>query len=82
VVRPLNHDLVTEPIVQAVRISTQRRLQRQSKRGFNFTRAPDRAMLARVEEPQTLQDAMATDDNDQWREAWLSEVDWLAWNNT
>ena len=39
-------------------------------------------MLASLHEPQTLTEAMESDESEQWREAWGSEVDSLARNNT
>jgi len=39
-------------------------------------------MVANIEEPQTLHEAFGKEDGAQWREAWVSEVDSLARNNT
>jgi len=39
-------------------------------------------MITNIQEPQTLAEAFARDDGPQWREAWVSEVDSLARNNT
>ena len=41
-----------------------------------------RAMLAHLEEPQSLDEALARDDSEQWYEAWESEVDSLVRNET
>ena len=39
-------------------------------------------MYAHIEEPQTLDQALASDESEQWREAWVSEVDSLVRNET
>ena len=39
-------------------------------------------MVANLEEPHTLKEALERDDSTEWREAWVSEVDSLARNNT
>lgn len=41
-----------------------------------------RAMLANLDEPQTLCEALERDNSDQWYEAWVSEVDSLVRNQT
>ena len=51
---------------------------RQRKGGQNFARA----MVANLEEPHTLKEALEREDSTEWREAWVSEVDSLARNNT
>ena len=80
VVRPPN--LEAQPSEQEVSIPTQRRSQRQPKRGQNFNRGPVRAMLASMEAPQTLKEALESEGSTHWREVWVSEVDSLARNNT
>ena len=61
-----------------VSLSGPRRSERQRTTGENFPRA----MVANIEEPQTLAEAFGREDGAQWREAWVSEVDSLARNNT
>ena len=39
-------------------------------------------MVANLEEPHTLKEALERDDSTEWREAWVSEVDSVARNNT
>jgi len=76
VVRPANSLVST--IDKEVSVSALRRSERQRNTGENFPRA----MIANIEEPQTLAETFARDDGPQWREAWVSEVDSLARNNT
>ena len=75
-VRPANSAVST--IDKEVSVSALRRSEPQRNTGENFPRA----MIANIEEPQTLAEAFARDDGPQWREAWVSEVDSLARNNT
>ena len=76
VVMPANSGVST--IDKEVSVSALRRSERQRNTGESFPHA----MIANIEEPQTLAEAFAGDDGPQWREGWVSEVDSLARNNT
>ena len=60
-----------------------RRPQRTRKQVEHFQPAPWRAMVARtIEEPQTLGDALASDESSEWLHAWESELKSLQDNET
>jgi len=59
-----------------------RRSQRQRNQDQHFSAQPWRAMLANLEEPQTLSEALAREDSEEWYAAWESEVDSLVRNST
>ena len=76
VVKPLiSREPTTEKELSGSRL---RSSGRQRKGGQNFARA----MIANLEEPHTLKEALEREDSREWREACISEVDSLAWNNT
>jgi len=58
--------------------STLRRSERQCDTGQTFAWA----MIAYIEELQSLSEALGREDSMEWREAWLSAVDSLARNDT
>ena len=55
---------------------------RRSERQKHMGEPMGRAMLANLEEPQTLEEALASEDRKHWYEAWESEVDSLVRNKT
>jgi len=61
-----------------VSLSGLRRSERQRQQGEPL----GRAMLANLDEPQTLNEALGRDDGALWHEAWESEVDSLVRNKT
>jgi len=56
--------------------------QRNLGQGFSAQAKPWRAMLAHLEEPQTLSDALVSEESKEWYAAWESEVDSLVRNDT
>jgi len=59
-----------------------RRSEIQPNLGQGFSPKPWRAMLAHLEEPQTLSDALVSEESKEWYAAWESEVDSLVRNDT
>lgn len=80
VVRRLN--LEAQPSQQEVSMPSQRHSNRQLKRGQRFNRGLVQPMLTSMEEPRTHKEALEYEDSLHWREAWVSEVDSFALNNT
>ena len=76
VVRPPAN--IVAPRSDTVSESGLRRSERQRHQG----EPSGRAMVANIEEPQTLDEALARDDRNLWYEAWESEVDSLVRNET
>jgi len=81
--------IVVRPPAEVLKPSKQRVSQvqpRRSGRQRNSEQATSantgRAMVAYVEEPQTLDEALGSENGKQWHEAWESEVDSLIRNKT
>ena len=75
-VRPRTSAVAT--ILDEANSSTLRRSKQQRDTGPTF----ERPMITYIEEPQSLSKALGREDSMQWREAWVSEVDSLARNDT
>ena len=77
--------IVVRPPAKLVESTTRQVSQsalRRSERKRNQEQPLARAMLAYIDEPQTLNEALERDDGDLWYEAWESEVDSLVRNRT
>jgi len=80
IVRPPN--IADESSSNTVSQTHLRRSERNRIQVNHISKIPWRAMLATADEPETLQEALGSDERELWREAWESEVDYLMRNET
>jgi len=78
IVRPPHHD--DESRGRIVSLPGLRRSERQRNPSQHTNSQVPRAMIAHLDEPHILKEALASDDTDKWYKAWESEVDSLVRN--
>ena len=80
IVRPPHRD--NESRGRMVSLPGPRRSERQRNPSQHTYSEVPRAMIAHLDEPHTLKEALVSDDTDNWFKAWESEVDSLVRNKT